>query len=123
MKKQLFDEDEVEEKNAYVDDLYFYDLTFHNNYPTNLGPFTLTKLYSTGECDPSLHSHEFISSSKKRWPDDINFDKLTASKNIVKYTNPNPDNNDEGSFAYTNIINYKINLFIFVIVILYHIIS
>ncbi|OUM67638.1 hypothetical protein PIROE2DRAFT_58674 [Piromyces sp. E2] len=124
IKKQLFTEDEIE-KNAYVDDLYFYDLTFHNNYPTDLSPYTLTKLYSTGECDPSLHSHDYISSAKKRWPEDITFEKMIASKNIVEYIDPNENINEDVSFAYKNIIssNYRFNIFILLIVILYYIFS
>jgi len=110
---------------AYVEELYFYDLTLHNKYPTNLEPYTLANLYTKENCDVSLHGYSYILSTKKRWPDDIKFEKMYNSKNIViEYEddiedNNNNDTSDSKKFIYN--YNFKFNISSFIITILYFI--
>ncbi|ORX80927.1 hypothetical protein BCR32DRAFT_293567 [Anaeromyces robustus] len=86
IKKYIYTETQDEKlRDEYVEDIYFYDLTFHHCYPTNLEAFHLEKLYSTGECDLTLHSHDYILNLKRRWPEDVAFEKMFKSKNIIKY--------------------------------------
>eukprot|EP00833_Pecoramyces_ruminatium_P002769 jgi/Orpsp1_1/1176801/evm.model.c7180000059077.1 len=111
-------------RDEYVEELYFYDLTFHNTYPTNLEPYTLDKLYSNEPCDVSLHSYNSILSAKRRWPDDIKFEKIYNSKNIAKNEENELDNKtSEISSSHKNSYKYSfiINISIFIIIFSYYI--
>jgi len=121
MKAQI---DESLQEN-YVDDVFFYDLTFHNHYPENLEPFTLGKSSTTGSCDITSHTHDTIINTRKRWPEET--DKLLNSKNIVAFIEKIDDDTKkidsiENNSAFNNFLGYhfKINIIIFIISIIYY---
>ncbi|ORX80926.1 hypothetical protein BCR32DRAFT_327512 [Anaeromyces robustus] len=89
---------------------YFYSLTLHHTYPTDLSKYVRSKLDENGpECRIEMETHddwvdnEFVT----QWPDDLEFDDIFSSKNRVEIvdddlnsentetgTNPNKESND-----------------------------
>lgn len=70
----------------YLDEMYFYDYTLHHTFPTDLSKFkinTFNKTEGMPECDITVHSHKDWSDKSNQWPNDVTFDEVFKSKNII----------------------------------------
>ncbi|ORX42311.1 L domain-like protein [Piromyces finnis] len=106
IKEQLLEKQGEKASKSYKEVLYFYNFTLHHTYPEDTSMFVKQKLFEEGnECNLNLETHNDWGISDKinkvnpiiQWPDDLSFDTIFNSKNIVVLNdnNFNYDNEEE----------------------------